>query len=434
MKIPKIALVGRPNVGKSALFNRISKKRVSIVDEAEGVTRDRIYTESELFEQPFILIDTGGIDSKSKMPYRDQVIEQAEQAIEEADALIMVVDAQVGLTQLDEEVSKILHRTGKRVVLAVNKVDSPKDMEYAFNALGIDQKVEVSATHGHQITELLEAALQGLESEVEDEDPRLKIAIVGRANVGKSTLLNAFLGEDRSIVSDEMGTTRDSLYVPYQDEYVLIDTAGIRRKGAERNVVEKFARIRTMDSIEKADVCLLMIDTRAGMTKEDQRIANRIEKAGKGCVLLLNRWDQVKGFRMEHVIQGLQKESPFMAHVPMICTSATEKRNLDKIFPMIGEVKKGWEGKIQTSELNRFMEVCQQKVHPPRITGKRLRIYYLTQIGSRPPRFILFVNNPKLMPAFYRKYLINQFRKSFSLAGAPIRFTLKVRGNKAIKN
>jgi GTPase len=437
MKQPKLAIVGRPNVGKSALFNRLCKMRMAIVDEAEGITRDRLYADIDYFGRSLEIIDTGGIDPKSKVPFQEEIRRQAEIAIEEADALVMVVDAMTGPTALDEEVAKILRSTGKPVTVAVNKVDDWGKLGLAadFYGLGIGKVIGVSASQGMQMAELLEMALEGIEwpSEEEAKTEGIQVAIIGRPNVGKSTLLNAILGEERCIVSPIAGTTRDSVDVPISIEgrpYTLIDTAGIRRKGAEHEVVDKFAAIRTQRAIERAEICLLMIDAQRGLTGQEKRIAREIEEAGKGCILLLNKWDLVKGFRMEHCLKALQLEADFLGYAPSIILSALTGRNLDKIFHEVEKVHVECQRRISTGQLNKFVEKALQKYHPPMIQGRRLRIFYLAQVETKPPKFILFVNDPKLMTESYKQYMINQFREEYGFRGAPLQFFLKARKQK----
>lgn len=431
--LPKLAIVGRPNVGKSALFNRICKQKIAIVDEAEGVTRDRLYAVSDLFGFHFEVIDTGGINPRSKVAFNEEIKRQAEIAIEEADTIIQVVDAQVGVTDLDKEVAKILLRTQKPVCLAVNKIDnfSQTSLMHQFHSLGISRLVPVSAAQGWQIAELLETAFEAIPSATEksEENPEaIKVAIVGRANVGKSSLVNYLLDEERCIVSPIPGTTRDSVDISFTLDdtlYTLIDTAGIRRKHAEHEVVDKFAAIRTERAIERSDLCILILDVQEGMTAQDKKIANRIEAAGKGCIILLNKWDLVKGFRMEHCLQVIEEEVPFLKHCPKIFTSAKTGRNIDKIFPIVQEVYQNSLKRITTHQLNKFIGTSLQKNHPPMIMGKRLRIYYMAQVDVQPPKFIFFVNYPNLMAETYKKYLYNQFRETYSFTGVPINFYLK---------
>lgn len=431
--LPKLAIVGRPNVGKSALFNRICKQKIAIVDEAEGVTRDRLYAESELFGFHFEVIDTGGINPRSKVPFNEEIKRQAEIAIEEADTIIQVVDSQVGITDLDKEVATILLQTKKPVCLAVNKIDNLSQMPlmHQFHSLGISRIIPVSAAQGWQIAELLEAAFEKIsvsKDESEEHPDAIKVAIVGRANVGKSSLVNYLLDEERCIVSPIPGTTRDSVDISFTHDdqlYTLIDTAGIRRKGAEHEVVDKFAAIRTERAIERCDLCILMLDVQEGMTAQDKKIANRIEEAGKGCIILLNKWDLVKGFRMEHCLRGIEEEVSFLKHCPKLFISAKLGRNVDKIFPVVQEVYQNGLKRITTHQLNKFIGLALQRNHPPMMGGKRLRIYYMAQVDVQPPKFILFVNFPNLMSETYKKYLYNQFRETYAFTGVPISLYLK---------
>ncbi len=430
----KLALVGRPNVGKSALFNRICKKRIAIVDEAEGITRDRLYAEADFFGRPFEVIDTGGIDPHSAVAFQEEIRRQTEIAIEEADVLIMVVDLTAGATQLDSYVARLLLRTKKRVVLAVNKVDDRYKLDevYPFYALGIPLIVGVSATQNFQIAELLEEAFADLSFPQESNEPDagIKIAIVGRPNVGKSTIVNHLLDEERCVVSPIAGTTRDSIDVAIEVEgtpMTLIDTAGIRRKAKEHEVVDKFAAVRTERAIERADVCVLVIDAERGITVQEKRIASSIEAAGKGCILLFNKWDLVKGFRMEHCLKSFEIDTPFLLHCPALFVSGKTGRNLDKLFSTVKAVHQEQNRRISTGQLNKFVEKAIQKYHPPMLDGKRLRIFYLAQVAVQPPRFVLFVNKPDLMVESYKKYLINQFREAYGFLGAPVQFFLKGR-------
>lgn len=430
--LPKVAIVGRPNVGKSALFNRICGRKIAIVDEAEGVTRDRIYQKAEIFGRKFEIIDTGGIDPRSKADFNEHIKRQAEIAIEEADSIILVVDGTIGVTALDEEVAKILLRTKKPLCLAVNKIDSlyQMDLIYPFMQLGISKVVAVSATQNWHIAEILEEALNPLPLEEfqEEASPALRISIVGRPNVGKSSLLNYILNEERSVVSPIAGTTRDSVDVAFErdgNKYILVDTAGIRKKKSEADVIEKFAAIRTDRAIENSDICVLVLDAREGISAHDKRIARAIEEAGKGCIILFNKWDLVHGFRMEHCLKGVELEVPFLLHCPKLFISATSGRNVDKLFPLIQEVKEAFEQRITTGQLNKFLTLSMQKCHPPMIQGKRLRIYYMAQVNTRPPTFVLFVNYPNLMLDTYKKYLLNQFREFYNFSGVPIVFYLK---------
>lgn len=424
-------MIGRPNVGKSALFNRIAKKRIAIVDEMEGVTRDRLYAEAEVFGRTFEIIDTGGIDENSGIPFAEEVKRQAEIAIEEADSLIMVVDSRIGLTSLDENVAQLLLKSGKPVTLAVNKVDNPHDEASTapFYSLGIEALLPISATHGNNVAELLEIALSSCpEKEQSEEAPGIKVAIIGRANVGKSTMINNLLNEERCVVSPIAGTTRDAIDVTVEfegEQFTFIDTAGIRRKKSEHEVVDKFSSIRTERAIDRADICILMIDSEEGMTTQEKRIARQIEKEGKGCLIFCNKWDLVKGFRMEHCKQSLEMEASFLSYCPKVFGSALTGRKVVEIFPIIKEIYVEMQKRISTGQLNKFIEKVVQKVHPPMLKGKRLRIYYMAQVDHAPPRFVFFVNNPDFLAESYKKYLVNQFRETYCFKGVPLVFYLK---------
>ena len=427
---PKLAIVGRPNVGKSALFNCIVKKQVSIVDDEEGVTRDRVYGRAEIFGKPFDVIDTGGLFSDDPH-FSELVTRQAEIAIEEADAIVLVVDGTVGPQELDLKVARILHSSKKPLCLAVNKIDSPEKeyLIHTFSLLGISNMVAVSALHKFQIAELLELATGSFPTVgTEEESPYPKIAIVGRPNVGKSMLLNSLVGEERSIVSPIAGTTRDSIdmEISFGDKkYTLIDTAGIRRKHKERSCLEKFSTIRTERAIERADLCLLVVDTMSGVTAEEKKIARSIEEAGKGCVLVLNKWDLVSNIRMEHAMRGLEEEVHFLANAPKLFISAKTGRNVQKIFPLIDQVHSSSKKRIPTHKLNKALREWMARNHPPMIGGKRLRIYYMSQVDTEPPRFVLFVNSPLLLEESYKKYLVNNIRSTFNFSGVPFSMFLK---------
>jgi len=436
--LPKLAIVGRPNVGKSAIFNRICQKKIAIVDEAEGITRDRIYSKADIFGFEFEVIDTGGIDPRSKADFNDLVKRQAEIAIEEADSIIMVVDSQIGITELDKEIARILLKTKKPLCLAVNKIDnlSQEGLIHQFHSLGIKKMIGVSATQSWQIAELLETAFEGFPRDLPpvEDSAAIKVAIIGRPNVGKSSLVNYLLNEERCIVSPIPGTTRDSIDVSFTHEgtlFTLIDTAGIRRKQSEHEVVDKFAAIRTERAIERADICIMMLDAQQGMTTQEKRIANTIEEAGKGCILLFNKWDLVKGFRMEHCLQGIEEEVAFLKHCPKLFISAKTGRNVEKIFDIVKQVHSDSLLRIPTHQLNKFVGDSMQKIHPPMINGKRLRVYYMAQVSVQPPKFVLFVNFANLMTEAYRKYLYNQFREKYAFTGVPILLYLK--GKKKLK-
>lgn len=449
----KIALVGRPNVGKSALFNSLCGERISIVDAAEGVTRDRVYGQAHLFGHPLLLIDTAGIDPYAQEPFSAQVRRQTQKAIEEADSLIMVVDVTAGVTELDREVAALLRRSGKPVALAVNKVDDPAWgwSLWQFASLAIEPMIATSALHRWQLAELVEPLLVGrtpshqqppvLKPAAEGTEAQQadilepKVAVVGRPNVGKSSLLNYLLDEERCVVSEMPGTTRDAIDLPLLHEgrpYLFIDTAGIRRKKAEKEAVDKFAAIRTEEAIARTHLCLLMIDSELGITTQEKRIAREIEDQGRGCILLLNKWDLVKGFRMEHCLREAQEQLPFLRHCPKLFISALTGRNVDKLFPQIDLVAANYFRRITTHQLNAFLEKAMQASHPPMIGGRRLRVYYMSQVEVAPPTFVLFVNDPDLMSLSYQKYLLNQFRREYGFEGVPLRLLLRKRERRAL--
>ena len=427
----KLAIVGRPNVGKSALFNRIARRRIAVVHEEEGVTRDRLYAKCECFGHHFELIDTGGIDFEGKIPFCDEVRIQAQIAASEADVILLVVDGRIGPTHQDHEVVRVLREYDKPILLVVNKIDSSEQESLIghFYELGVGEPYAVSAVQGHLMAEMLEAALAHCPKDgAPEEDPAIRVALVGRPNVGKSMMLNQLLDDQRSIVSETAGTTRDPIdarLVVDNQEFVLIDTAGIRRKFKERAVVEKFASMRTQMAIERADVCVLMIDATEGLTREEKKILGQIEEAGKGCVLVMNKWDLVKETRMEHCRKALYDDASFVAHCPVIFTSALKGRNCEAMLKEVRVVAEQMDRRITTGQLNKCITKAMQLYHPPLIRGKRLRVYYLTQIKSHPPHFVLFVNHPDRMLDSYQRYLLNALRKEYRFTGCPVRLTLR---------
>lgn len=439
MVFPKIAIIGRPNVGKSALFNRLLKKRIAIVDEMEGVTRDRLYGEGEFENNPYLLIDTAGIETTDHSELNLKLLDQTKLAIQEADICIFVVDAKVGITKMDEEVASLIRKFKKPVCLAANKVDTDSHMEltYAFHKLGFEDVLGISAEHGRNIYELLEATFSHLPKLALEDGCRPKketISIVGRPNVGKSTLLNYLANEPRCVVSPVPGTTRDAIEVEIKYEsksYIFIDTAGVRRKNKEKEVVEKFAHIRTMGAIDRSDVCLFLMSAEDGMTSQEKKILSEIYEMGKSCVIVVNKWDLAKGFRMEHAFQALLKECPFLSIYPVLFISAKTGRNIDKLYPLIERVCQSRSQRIETPQLNRFILKAMQKNSPPMVQGKRLKVYYLTQVKSNPPSFLFFVNHANRLTPTYKRYLINQLREAFDLIGTPVQFFLK---SKTIKN
>jgi len=436
MKKPLIAIIGRPNVGKSALFNRICKKRLSIVHDEAGITRDRLYTTCEFEGGYFNLVDTAGITISANDNIQKTIEKQALFAMQEAQSLILVVDAQVGPTEEDLFLARKLLRANKPLCIAVNKIDDDvhNTLVHRFHSLGINHVIPISAIQNRGIYELLETALEGIAlSPTEEEEQILKFCLMGRANVGKSTLLNALTKQNRAVVDSVAGTTRDSIDVFFQEgdkRYCCIDTAGIRRTHKEKEVVEKFAKMRTERAMERADMALFVLDATEPLTMQERRMLKLLEKLGKPILFLLNKWDLVKNFRMEHAIYALQRIHPYCAHMPILAISAETGRNLDKILPEAGALWERLNRNISTPELNRFIQVALAKNPSPNVLGKRLKIYYMTQVRRFPPSFVVFVNNPDLMSLTYRKYLTNQMREFFSLQGIAIKFFLKKRNNK----
>jgi GTP-binding protein len=434
----KLAIVGRPNVGKSALFNRICKKRLSIVDAKEGVTKDRLYGKSELFGKPFEIIDTGGIDESLK---NENIKEQAFIALNQADVVLMVVDGRVGPLNLDRKISKILFKLKKPVILVVNKIDdtSFEELICEFYSLGFERVIGVSALHGIGIENLLEKAFKIFSSKGEElkEDLKVftKIAIVGKSNVGKSTLLNFLLNEKRSVVSDIPGTTTDSIdaNLSYDNRiYRFVDTYGIKRKNREMEAVEKFAFIRTKEAIKRSEICVFIVDAKEGITLRDKKIFKMIEKSKKGFFIFLNKWDLIKGYKKEEILKVLKEE--IKNNNPIFIGSLKEGIDLKEFFGILDDVKKSFEKRIKTPLLNKFMESTVQKYHPPMILGKRLRIYYLTQIKISPPTFLLFVNKKSLLLNTYKKYLLNQIKSFFGFSGVPVILNVKSREENFLKS
>jgi len=439
----KIALVGRPNVGKSALFNRLCGQRLAITSDLAGTTRDRISGIADCFGTRCLLLDTGGLDDGGGIDFFEEIKQQTNQAIEEADSLIMVVDGQSAPLHQDLEIARALLKTKKPLYLAVNKLDhvGQQLQLHMFHSLGISSIHAVSALHGFQVVELLQAALRGAQTsllsnqKIKESTPSrsqegLRVALIGRPNVGKSTLLNYILQDERSIVSPIAGTTRDSIDVTvhiHDSLWTFIDTAGIRKKRSEHAPVDKFAALRTESAIERSDVCLLLLDAEVGLTALDAQILQLVERAGKSCVLLFNKWDLVRGFRMEHCLKSLHFDHSFVQNLPTLFISSRSGRNVEKIFPLVEEAARANCRRISTGNLNRFIEKTVQRYHPPAIGGKRLRIYYLTQVSQMPPHFVLFVNRPSLMEESYKRYLINQIRAEYGFGAVPFRLTLRAK-------
>ena len=431
----KIAIIGRPNVGKSQLFNRIIGGRKSVVEDVPGVTRDRLYAEVEFFGKKAVFIDTGGITTDNEGIFSKAIRIQAKMAIDEADAIILVIDGLAGITMHDEDVLALLRKTNKKVVLAINKMDLEKQMgDFSdYYSLGLDRIFPVSSIHGDGVADLLEY-LCTITPESDEEEIVIppKVAIIGRPNVGKSTILNKILGENRSLVSSVAGTTVDA--VDSQINGVcFIDTAGIKKKQSEQDTVEKYARIRTENAIQRADICLLVLDATSGFTAQDKKIFSDIVESKKGCIFYINKWDLIHHTQKEHLLSRVKEIIPEAKHLPCFVGSALMDKELKGLFEMIQQVSENYNRRITTGQLNSFMERAVQANTPPIIGTKRLRIYYLTQVSTAPPTFIMFVNYPELMPYSYKRYLHSQFKEAFNFLGIPLTFHLKAKkGKKAL--
>jgi len=432
---PIVAIVGRPNVGKSTFFNYLAGKRISIVEDTPGVTRDRIYTEVEWRNRKFTLIDTGGIEPYSEDKIMQQMKNQAEIAIETADVIIFMVDMKDGLTASDREVATMLRKSNKPVILTVNKVDKVGELPpevYEFYNLGMDNLMTVSSIHGLGMGDLLDEVFKYFpeESEEEYDEEVIKVAVVGKPNAGKSSLINKVLGEERVIVSDIPGTTRDAIdtYVENEEgKFVFIDTAGIRRQSRISENIERYSTIRSWTAIERADVCLIMIDAVEGVTEQDTKIAGYAHEQGKASIVVINKWDLVEKSTgtLEEYRRTVLEKLGFMLYAPVLFISAKTGQRVDKIFGLVKYVANQAALRISTGVLNDLLNEAVAMVQPPSDKGKRLKIYYMTQASVKPPSFVLFVNNMELMHYFYERYLENQLRKSFGFEGTPIRFIIR---------
>ena len=440
MALPLIAIVGRPNVGKSMLFNKIIGRRLSIVEDTPGVTRDRIYGESEWVGRKFRLVDTGGIEPNTDSQILAFMREQAQIAIDNADVIIFVTDIKTGLTASDQEVAGMLQRSRKPIVLAVNKVDSVGAVDpdfYEFYNLGLGDPIAVSAVHGHGTGDLLDWCVDHFPEEtVQEEDEDLtRVAIVGKPNVGKSSLLNQILGEERVIVSDMAGTTRDAIDSYFENsfgKYCFIDTAGMRRRSKVDDAIERYSNLRSVSAIERADVCIVMIDATQGVTEQDTKIAGLVHEAGKAVLIAVNKWDLVEKETntMRDMEAQVRQDLSFMPYAPVVFLSALTGQRVDKLYEMINEVARSNAMRVTTGALNSVLADATARVQPPTDKGRRLKIYYMTQAGVKPPHFVIFCNDARLFHFSYQRYLENQIRGVFGLAGTPIRMTIRQKGDK----
>ncbi len=441
MAKPVIAIVGRPNVGKSTLFNKLTGKRISIVDDTPGVTRDRIFGEVEWTGRKATLIDTGGIE-----PYSDDIIlsqmrRQAELAIDSADVIILVTDLRSGVVATDMDVAAMLQKSGRPIVLCVNKCDKigePEPEFYEFYNLGLGDPVQVSSVHGHGTGDLLEKAFSYLpENTDEDDDGEIiSVAVIGKPNVGKSSLINKISGEERCIVSNIAGTTRDSIDTLVENEYGqfnFIDTAGLRRKNKVDDKIEQYSVIRAKMAVERCDVCVIMINAQDGFTEQDSKVAGLAHEAGKACIIAVNKWDAIEknDKTMNEYKKKLDVDFSFMSYAPMIFISAKTGQRLDRLFELIKQVANSHAMRIRTGKLNELLSQATLRVQPPSDKGKRLKIYYMTQASTKPPTFVCFVNNQELFHFSYQRYLENRIRETFGLEGTPIRFVIRERGENA---
>ncbi len=437
MSKPILAIVGRPNVGKSTLFNYLGSQRVSIVEDMPGVTRDRIYMDAEWLDQKFTMIDTGGIELESSDKILTAMRYQAQLAIEEADAILFMVDAKAGMTTADEEIATILRGTRKPVLLAVNKADSPKDMTdvYEFYGLGLGDPMPISSANALNIGDLLDEIIKILPTNQDEErdDDQIRVAVIGRPNVGKSSLVNAVLGEDRVIVSDIPGTTRDAIDTHFQKEgtsYVLIDTAGMRRKAKIDLPVERYSVIRSLRAVDRSDVVLMVIDAIDGVTEQDKKIAGYAHEAGKGIVIIVNKWDLVEKDTKTSLrfTEEIRSELIFMQYAPIMFLSALTKQRVHRVTELIKFVADQNAMRVSTSVLNQVIEDAVAINPPPSHRGRRLKIYFSTQANVKPPTFVFFVNEPEIMHFSYLRFLENKLRESFGFEGTPLK--LVVRGRK----
>lgn len=440
MSKPIVAVVGRPNVGKSTLFNKLIGQRLSIVEDTPGVTRDRVYSECEWLNKKFMLVDTGGIEPYSSDIILQQMRRQAQLAIDSAKVIILVTDINQGVTATDQEVATMLQKSGKPVVLCVNKVDNignvPNDI-YEFYNLGLGEPIPVSAAHGHGTGDLLDEVFKSMPQQVEEEysDDYIKVAIIGKPNAGKSSLINKIAGQERVIVSDVAGTTRDAVDTPIENQYgkfVFIDTAGIRRKSRVYNNIEKYSVLRAYMAVDRADVCVMLIDATEGFTEQDSKVIGYAHEQGKACIIAVNKWDAIEkdDKTMIEYRKRLEQDFSFMSYVPFAFISAKTGQRVDKLFDLITYVNNQNSMRISTGRLNDLLSYATARVQPPSDKGKRLKIYYMTQPSTKPPTFVTFVNRADLFHFSYQRYLENQIRETFGLEGTPVRFIVRERDKK----
>lgn len=435
MTKPVIAIVGRPNVGKSTIFNRIVGERVSIVEDIPGVTRDRIYSSADWLTHEFNIIDTGGIEMTDE-PFMEQIRQQAEIAIDEADVIVFMTNGREGVTNADEQVAKMLYKTKKPVVLAVNKIDNPdmRDMIYDFYSLGFGEPFPISGSHGIGLGDLLDECAKHFPKEDEEQysEETIKFSLIGRPNVGKSSLVNAFLGEERVIVSDISGTTRDAIDTPYTydgQDYVIIDTAGMRKKGKVYESTEKYSVLRALRAIERSDVVLVVLNADEGIQEQDKKIAGYAHEAGKAIVIVVNKWDAVDKDEktMNFYTQQIREHFLFLDYAPIVFVSAKTKQRVHQILPVVQRVSENHAMRIQSSILNEVIEDAVVRNPAPTDKGRRLRLYYTTQVAIKPPTFVVFVNDKELMHFSYERFLENRIRETFDFEGTPIRLITRER-------
>jgi len=439
MAKPVVAIVGRPNVGKSMLFNKLIGERLSIVEDTPGVTRDRIYGECEWTNRKFSIVDTGGIELDAKDVILSQIRLQAQIAIDSADVIVFVTDIRTGVVATDSDIATMLLKSCRPIILCVNKCDSvgsPPAEFYEFYNLGLGEPMPVSSVHGHGTGDLLDLIVEKLPPNEEEEidSELIKVAIIGKPNVGKSSLINKISGEERCIVSEIAGTTRDAVDTTIENKYgrfTLIDTAGLRRKSKVEDMIERYSVLRAQMAIERADVCVIMIDAIVGFTDQDSKVAGLAHEAGKGCVIVVNKWDAVE--KDDHTMidykKGLENDFSFMSYAPMVFISAKTGQRIDRLFELIKQVANMNAMRIATGVLNDVLAQAVARVQPPTDKGRRLKIYYMTQASTKPPTFICFVNSDKLFHFSYQRFLENRIRETFGMEGTPIRFIVRERGD-----